>query len=296
VSHALIDGRGEFSRNIGGNGATDTIINDAYVHYCNTRDDNNNYVKRYNNGNNKIDFISYVNMGRNIIKNSLGVTPVFFAPPFDDFSIKNLNLLLDHGMIPINGQSNYHRFFRSPHIPNYVKKYLANKIIKKFANVGFIVPFITPNDNYHNNQNNRGIMLYIPKKPKKDPTSNNKEERSQTFVKWVSNTISYCINQRSPLCILNHHHHYFYDWNYESITRKNLFTQWKQILNLLNKIPFSWKTSFLDLYQRARKIREINISKTGLKVTIGSNELIEDISFKVESGLNLEKKENLGYN
>ena len=46
-----------------------------------------------NNGNNKIGFKSYVNIGRNIIKKSLGITPVLFAPPFDDFSTNNLNLL-----------------------------------------------------------------------------------------------------------------------------------------------------------------------------------------------------------
>jgi hypothetical protein len=297
VSHALIDGRGEFSRNIDGNGETDTIINDTYANYYSNHDDeDDSYVERYRNGNNKIDFKSYVNIGRNIIKKSLGITPVFFAPPFDDFSKKNLSSLLDHGMIPIYGQSNYHRFFRSPYIPNYAKRYLANIIIRKFANVGFIVPFIMPNNvTYNYNQNNHGLMLNIPKRPKKDPVSSNIEERSQTFVKWVSNTISYCTTQRSPLCILNHYHHYFYDWNYGSITRKNLFEQWQQILHLLNEIPFSWKTSFSDLYQRVGKIKKINISKTGLKVTVGSDELIEDISFKVESGFNLEKKEKLVY-
>ncbi len=296
VSHALIDGRGEFSRNIDGNYKTDTIINDTYANYYGNDDDDNNYAEKYNNGKNKIDFESYVNIGRNTIKKSLGITPVFFAPPFDDFSKKNLSSLLDNGMIPIYGQSNYHRFFRSTYVPNYVKKYLANIIIKRFANVGFIVPFIIPNVTHHDNQNDHGLMLYIPKRPKKEPISNNSDEVSLPFVKWVSNTISYCITQRSALCILNHYHHYFYDWNHGSINRKHLFEQWQQILHLLNEIPFSWKTSFFDLYQRIRKIKNINISKTGLKVTIRSKELVEDISFKVESRFGLEKKENMAIN
>ena len=213
--------------------------------------------------NNKIDFKSYVDIGRNILKKSLGITPIFFAPPFDDFSTKNLNLILSLGMVPIYGQSNYHRFFRSPYIPNHIKKYLADKIIKKFANIGFIVPFIMTNvDYYNNNKNNQGIVLHVPKRPKIDPISNNDKkqededgkegETSQTFVKWASNTISYCIAQRTSICILNHYHHYFYDWNYEYITRKNLFEQWQQILNLLDKIPFSWKTTFIDIHQRIR--------------------------------------------
>ena len=295
VSHALIDGRGEFSRNIDGNSDKNTIIEDTYAHYYNSydKDNNNNNVGGHNYGNNRTDFESYVNIGRNIIKKSLGIAPVFFAPPFDDLSIKNIKMLLDLEMIPIYGQSNYHRFFRSPYVPNYVKRYLANKIIKKFANVGFIVPFIIHNANNHKHQNKNGIMLHIPKRPKMNPISSNKGERSQTFVKWVSNAISYCTAQRSPLCILNHYHHYFYDWNYDSVTRKDLFEQWQQIMHLLIKIPFSWKTSFLGLHQRIEKINKITISKTGLKITIGSNDLVEDISFKVDNRLNVEKNGNL---
>jgi hypothetical protein len=45
-----------------------------------------------------------------------------------------------------------------------------------------------------------------------------------------------------------------------------------------------------------RKIKKINSSKTGQKVTIWSKELVEDVSFRVESGLGLEKKENVVLN
>ena len=114
---------------------------------------------------------------------------------------------------------------------------------------------------------------------------------SQSFVKWTCNTIAYSTVQRTPLCILNHYHHYFYDWNYNAITRNNLFEQWNQILHLLNKIPFSWKTTFLDLYQRMRKIKKINIAITGQKITIQSgDELIKEISFKVDKVLHPAKE------
>ena len=43
--------------------------------------------------NNKIDFESYVNIGRNIIRKSLDINPILFVPPFDDFSTHNLNLI-----------------------------------------------------------------------------------------------------------------------------------------------------------------------------------------------------------
>jgi hypothetical protein len=76
----------------------------------------------YSGTNNKIDFKSYIDIERNILKESLGVMPILFAPPFDDFSANNLNLISSLGMVPIYGQSNYHRFFRSPYIPNQIKK------------------------------------------------------------------------------------------------------------------------------------------------------------------------------
>ncbi len=89
------------------------------------------------------------------------------------------------------GQSIYHKFFRSFFIPNYIKKYLANKIIKKFENTGFIVPFILSNIDYFNRQN-QGIMLHLPKRPNRNIFSNNNKERPQSFVDWVSTTIAHC--------------------------------------------------------------------------------------------------------
>ena len=168
--------------------------------------------------------------------------------------------------------------------------------------MGFIIPLIMPNVDYYYNKPNQGIMLYIPRRLKINPIPNSsanvkKEEgASRSFVRWISNTISYSMDNRTPICILNHYHHYFYDWDYDSITRKNLFKQWNQILLLLNKIPFSWKTTFLDLYQRRRKIKKINIATTGQKVTIQSgDELIEEISFKVHKALQPVKEGDVFY-
>ncbi|WP_458720028.1 DUF2334 domain-containing protein [Candidatus Nitrosocosmicus sp. R] len=293
VTHDLIDGRGEFSQQIDGKSEDiNRTIKDTFTHYYRSLN-TDGYEK-----NNKIGFEPYVNIGRDIIRKSFDINPVLFVPPFDDFSTYNLNLLSSLGMIPIYGQSNYHRFFRSSYVPSYFKKYFASKLLKKFANVGFIIPFIMSNVDYYNNKHSPGIMLYIPRRLKINPISNSnknaekEQESSQTFVKWISNTISYSMVQRTPLGILNHYHHYFYDWNHDSITRKNLFEQWNQILHLFNKIPFSWKTTFFDLYQRIRKIKKINIAITGQKMTIKSgNELIEEISFKVDKVLQLVKED-----
>jgi hypothetical protein len=295
VTHDLIDGRGEISQQIDKEKSEDinrTIKDTFTLYYRSLNADGNE-------NNSKIGFESYVNIGRQIIRKSLDINPVLFVPPFDDFSTHNLNLLSSLGMIPIYGQSNYHKFFRSSYVPNYFKRYFAGKLLKKFANVGFIVPYIMSNVDYYNNKHNQGIMLYIPRRLKINPILNSNKnaekehESSQTFVKWISNTISYSMVQRTPICILNHYHHYFYDWN-DSITRKNLFEQWDQILHLLNKVPFSWKTTFFDLYQRIRQIKKINIAIAGQKITIKSaDELIEQISFKIDKVLQSVKEDVL---
>src|SRR6478735_496842 len=86
VSHALIDGRGEFSKNIDENrNNINSLIKDTFIHYCRSLNGNSSET------NNKIDFKSYVDIGRNILKESLDITPILFAPPFDDFSANNLN-------------------------------------------------------------------------------------------------------------------------------------------------------------------------------------------------------------
>ena len=99
------------------------------------------------------------------------------------------------------------------------------------------------------------LSLRISKRPKMNPISSDKEEGSQTFVKWVSNAISYCTTQKYQYAFSITITIIFMIGTDLSVTRKNLFGQWQQILHFLNKIPFSWKASFLDLHQRIRKIK-----------------------------------------
>lgn len=124
VTHDLIDGRGEFSQHIDGKDGEDLnrAIRDTLTHYYRSLNTDRNEQ------NNKMGFESYVNIGRDIIRKSLDINPVLFVPPFDDLSAHNLNLLSSLGMIPIYGQSNFHRFFRSSYVPNYFKKYFARKL------------------------------------------------------------------------------------------------------------------------------------------------------------------------
>ena len=59
-------------------------------------------------------------------------------------------------------------------------------------------------------------------------------------------------------------------------------------------MPFSWNTTFLDLYQRIRKIKKINVAITGHKITIQSpDETIDEMSFKVDKALQPAKGKNV---
>jgi hypothetical protein len=62
-----------------------------------------------------------------------------------------------------------------------------------------------------------------------------------------------------------------------------MFRVWQQALSYLDNVSFGWKTTFLELYNRATKVNKINISKTGSKITIVSedDEGIENFSFQI---------------
>jgi hypothetical protein len=103
------------------------------------------------------------------------------------------------------------------------------------------------------------------------------------FMDTISKIISYgAYNRRRALCIINHYHQYFYDWS-STVTRNDMFKVWQKLIDYLADVTFGWKTSFLELYNRAIKIQKINISKTGSKITIESanDDSINEISFQI---------------
>jgi hypothetical protein len=290
LTHNLSNGRGEFGENL-----------DLSTFIClEGLKDNDLYDQRdisYQNQHNKRNIEVYLNIGRKILMKALNIYPRIFVPPYDDMSTENIDLISNIGMIPVYGQSIYHRFFRSNQIPTKLKSYLALKIIRKFMNKGFIIPLVMSNFDYFGTKPRNGIMLYLPRRLKVNPISDDDKEpiinKSKVFLKWVSNTVSHCKIYRNPICILNHYHHYFYDWHEDKITRNTLYAQWILILNLLNNIPFSWKTNFSELHQRINDIRKIKFAKTGDKITVQSDQqIITDISFKVDKKLELKNDKN----
>jgi hypothetical protein len=209
---------------------------------------------------------------------AFGVNPTFFAPPYDDISNVNLRLVRQQDMIPIYGQENIHKFFRSRYIPRFYKRRVAKQIFSRFGNSAFIVPvYINPSK--------EGMEVSLPRLHGVDFE---KLVALDSFLDSVSKIITHSrYHRHMALCIINHYHQYFYDWSH-SITRSEMFKVWQNLLDRLGDLTFGWKTTFLELYDRAMKVQKINISKTGSKITVESvdNELIDEISFQSSSPIN----------
>lgn len=228
--------------------------------------------------------------GRESLKNVLGFSPEFFVPPYDDISHRNLKLIRQQHMLPVYGQENIHKFFRSPYIPRFFKRRAAKQIFNKLGKSAFIVPVnINPNE--------KGMIVSLPHiKEEQEELNFERLVSLDTFFDSVSKIISFAKYNRNnnssnrssairSLCIVNHYHQYFYDWS-SSITRTEMFRIWQKLLDYLGDLTFGWKTTFSELYNRAKKVRKINISKTGAKITVESTvkeDDIEYLSFQINS-------------
>src|SRR5919109_76911 len=223
---------------------------------------------------------------RQTLIQAFGVNPRFFIPPYDDISNSNLRLVRQQDMIPIYGQEKIHKFFRSRYIPRFYKRRVAKQIFSKFGKSAFIVPvYVNPNKD--------GMVISLPHI---DGMDFEKLVSLNSFLNSISKIILYSrYNRHMALCIINHYHQYFYDWSH-SVTRSEMFKIWYKLLDCLGDLTFGWKTTFLELYNRAMKVQKINISKTGSKITVESadNELINEVSFQI-SGRIAEANENTAF-
>ena len=120
-----------------------------------------------------------------------------------------------------------------------------------------------------------------------------------SFLDSISKFIILARSNRSKissLCLINHYHQYFYDWD-QSITRTEMFNTWQKLISYLagdimyddeHYLDFGWKTTFLEIHNRTLKImRTIDASKTGSKIVIQSiseSEKIDNLSFYISHG------------
>ena len=125
-------------------------------------------------------------------------------------------------MKPIYRNSLFDRLLRSRYIPSFVKNFgltlitTGNLVLFKQAQFPLMKPvnvFLSGND----------ITWSLPNMKFMNLASSRSVSELTHFL------VNTCSKLRSPVCILNHYHSYFYDWN-STITKTDLFRTWNNVL------------------------------------------------------------------
>jgi hypothetical protein len=94
-----------------------------------------------------LDKMNDTEFGRNIIRQAFGVNPMFFVPPGEDISKKNLMRLIELGFVPIHRQTFFDCFLRNSFVPSHIKDVAVRAIGRyknKTINGSWIVQLVKP--------------------------------------------------------------------------------------------------------------------------------------------------------
>jgi hypothetical protein len=217
-----------------------------------------------------------IELGLNILKSAIKIQPRFFVPPGESLSRQNLRAINELGLVPIYRQTLYDSFLRQRPVPDLLKqlaiklvesRYYTDTEIDENFGVQFIKPVILSVGNY-------GITWSLPRLWTSHLTS------FDSLFKLNREILKFCSLNRNAICAINHYHLYYYDWS-PTITKKDLFHAWKRILTSLGKIKGGWKTTFSELYERAKKIQNVTMVKTGSKITIEPKTAVHDFALQI---------------
>jgi hypothetical protein len=218
-------------------------------------------------------------LGRNIMRNAFEIDPKFFVPPGEDISKHNLITLIKLGYVPIYRKSLFDNLMRNTYVPSHFKEIAARALALKYDNKtthgNWAVQFVKP------------VILHVGDRTISwSPFSFRYANVTsyESLFKLTDIVIKSCSISRDPVCIINHYHLYSYDWNH-SITRRDLFHALKKMFNAFDKLTFSWKVTFFELYKRTNQIRNILIIKTGSKITVESATRVQNFSFRTTTPL-----------
>ncbi len=214
---------------------------------------------------------SKVSEGNIILQKVFGMEPKFFVPPGEDISRENLELVSHLGMIPVYRDTIVDKFLRFQYFPTRIRNF-GFKIMmgKNYAySQESTVQLMKPVNLY---LGNNYICWSLPIQRFLNLRS------SESVLELTRSLINASSALRNPICILNHYHAYFYDWN-STITKKELFKTWNSVLKSFDELPFGWKIDFSTLIDRFKRIQRVKIVQTGSKITIQSDEEVKDCSF-----------------
>ena len=219
-----------------------------------------------------------IEFGKDILKKAFDICPQFFVPPGEEISKQNIVTLIRSGLVPICRETIVDTLLRSPYVPILIKDITSRLISSRYRDrvtngngtVQFLKPVIIT-------IRNRLISWSVPLR-------STVISSFESLFELTNKIIESCSLSRSPVCIINHYHLYYYDWN-SSISETELFRSWTKILQKFDGLEFAWKTTFSELYERAEQIQKIQIVETGSKITIESKVRIKGFSLRTKHHL-----------
>jgi len=225
--------------------------------------------------------------GMDIIAETFGKEPTFFVPPGEDISDKNLKLILQLGMIPIYRNTIFDRFMRFRHIPKLIKSISFNLIMSVYSKVYLEESILSSMKPVVLSPTEGFIKWSLPS------SKFTKIKTNEDLLGLSKDIINSCSISRTPICIINHYHSYFCDFD-STITKNELRRTWIKVLKSFSDLEFGWKVNFMDLYERFIKLRKVKTRQTGSKIAIKTEQEITDYSFLSSSPI--PQNSNVEYN
>lgn len=220
-----------------------------------------------------LDIKQKIDHGRNILIQAFDTIPKFFVAPGESITKINVRTLVESGLVPICRRTTFDTLLQNPFVPNYLKhaatRFVAGMYKDIYKNENMIIQFLKP---VTITISNNLISWTVPLRPSRISSS-------ESLFKFTNRAIQSCYSSRSPICIINHYHFFYYDWN-SSISRTELFQCWTHLVHNLHRLEFGWFTTFSELYERSMQIQNILIEKTGSKITIESKVNIKNFSIR----------------
>jgi hypothetical protein len=225
-----------------------------------------------------LDIKQKIDHGRNILIQAFDIVPKFFVAPGESITKSNVRTLVESGLVPICRRTTFDTLLHNPFVPNYMKRvatrFVAGMYKDIYKNENMIIQFLKPvTITISNNLISWAVSL-----------RSSRISSPESLFKFTNRVIQSCHSSRSPICIINHYHLFYYDWN-SSISRTELFQSWTHLVHNLHRLEFGWFTTFSELYERSMQIQNIQIEKAGSKITIESKVNIKNFSMRMTHSL-----------
>ena len=246
-------------------GGTAEILQHGLYHFV----DNSGHWEFGHNLNKKQD----IQLGRKVLTQAFATQPKFFVPPGEDITRINLQAVIESGLVPICRRTSYDTFLASPYLPNYIKgvatKFIAAKYKDTYKSEKNVMQFLKP----VNMKISENLISWTT------PLISSKISDAESIFNYTDDVLRACYSNRLPVCILNHYHLFYYDWN-STITRKELFQCWTQLVEKFCNLESVWFTTFSELHERSILIKNIQIAETGSKIVIESKVKMKNFSLR----------------